>query len=49
VPGSVHNYCSKGPVPVCFQTYNERCEPSNQLYSCTMPFIPVPYCQPCPG
>jgi hypothetical protein len=49
VPGSVKNSCSRGPVPVCIQTYQERCEPSNQLYSCTIDVIPIPYCQPCPG
>jgi hypothetical protein len=48
VPGSGHEYCSKGPVPVCFGTYQERCQPSNQLYQCTDDVI-VPWCQPCPG
>jgi hypothetical protein len=49
VPGSSHMYCSKGPVPVCFSTYQERCQPSNLLYQCTIDVIPVPWCQPCPG
>lgn len=48
VPGSEKNYCSKGPVPVCFQTYQERCQPSNQLYDCTIIEL-IAYCQPCPG
>jgi hypothetical protein len=49
VAGSEKTYCSKGPVPVCIGTYQERCQPSNQLYSCTIDVIPVPWCQPCPG
>ena len=49
IPGSEKQYCSRGPVAVCFQTYQERCEPSNQLYSCTIDVLPIPYCQPCPG
>jgi hypothetical protein len=48
VSGSQHTYCSKGPVPVCFSVYEERCEPSNQLYQCT-DYIILPWCQPCPG
>ncbi|HEV8455723.1 MAG TPA: hypothetical protein VGQ24_12560 [Gemmatimonadales bacterium] len=48
VAGSEHNYCSGGPVPVCFQTYQERCQPSNQLYTCTTILL-VTYCQACPG
>ncbi len=48
VAGSQHNYCSSGPVPVCFQTYQERCAPSNQLYSCTIDLL-VAWCSPCPG
>jgi len=48
VGGSSHMYCSKGPVPVCFSTYNERCSPNNLLYQCTIDVI-VPWCQPCPG
>ena len=49
VPGSSHTYCSRGPVPVCFSTYQERCTANNLLYQCTINVIPVPYCQPCPG
>jgi hypothetical protein len=48
VAGSQHQYCSKGPVPVCFATYEERCAPNNLLYSCTIDVF-VPWCQPCPG
>ena len=48
ISGSQHTYCSKGPVPVCFSVYEERCEPSNQLYQCT-DYIILPWCQPCPG
>lgn len=48
VAGSQHQYCSRGPVPVCFATYQERCSASNLLYSCTIDVI-VPWCQPCPG
>jgi hypothetical protein len=48
VPGSAHMYCSKGPVPVCFSTYQERCAPNNELYSCTIDVV-IPWCQPCPG
>jgi len=48
VSGSQHQYCSKGPVPVCFAIYEERCQPSNLLYQCTIDVI-VPWCQPCPG
>ena len=48
VPGSQHIYCTKGPITVCFSTYEERCQPSNQLYSCTIDVI-IPWCQPCPG
>ncbi|MEO5766531.1 MAG: hypothetical protein ABIR52_14590 [Casimicrobiaceae bacterium] len=39
VAGSSHEYCSKGPVPVCFATYQERCAPSKLLYSCTIDVI----------
>jgi hypothetical protein len=46
--GSEHIYCSKGPVPVCFSTYQERCQPSNQLYACTTILL-VTYCTACPG
>ena len=48
VPGSQHQYCSKGPVPVCFADYQERCQPSNVLYQCTIDVV-IPWCQPCPG
>jgi hypothetical protein len=48
VAGSSHEYCSKGSVPVCISTYQERCQPSNQLYTCTIDIV-VPWCQPCPG
>ena len=48
VGGSEHTYCSRGPVPVCFSTYEERCQPSNQLYSCTTILLET-YCQACPG
>jgi len=48
VPGSAHMYCSRGPVPVCFSTYQERCAPNNQLYACTIDII-ITWCQPCPG
>lgn len=48
VSGTEHNYCSSGPVPVCFQTYQERCTPSKQLYSCTIDLLLI-YCVPCPG
>ena len=48
VAGSSHQYCSRGPVPVCFSTYQERCSANNLLYQCTIDVI-VPWCQPCPG
>lgn len=48
IPGSQQNHCSPGPIPVCFQTYEERCQPSNQLYSCTIDLL-VSWCSPCPG
>lgn len=48
VAGSSHMYCSKGPVPVCFSDYQERCQANNLLYQCTIDVI-VPWCQPCPG
>ena len=47
VAGSQHQYCTNSPVPVCFATYKELCEPSNQLYSCTIDVLPLPWCQPC--
>lgn len=47
VPGSSKQYCSRGPVPVCFSVYQERCQPSNLLYQCT--FDIYPWCQACPG
>ena len=49
VPGSSHTYCSRGPVPVCFSTYQERCTANNLLYQCAINVLPIPYCQPCPG
>lgn len=48
VSGSQHTYCSRGPVPVCFFTWNERCSANNLLYTCTNDVV-VPWCQPCPG
>jgi hypothetical protein len=48
VAGSQHTYCSRGPVPVCFFTWNERCSANNLLYTCTDDVV-VPWCQPCPG
>ncbi len=48
VSGTSHMYCSKGPVPVCFSTYQERCAANNQLFTCTLDVI-VSWCQPCPG
>jgi hypothetical protein len=48
VAGSSHNYCSRGPVPVCIQTFEERCAANNQLYSCTTDLL-VTWCSPCPG
>jgi hypothetical protein len=49
VNGSSHQYCSKGPVPVCFSDFQERCPaPTKQLFSCTIDVI-VTWCQPCPG
>jgi len=48
IPGTSHMYCSKGPVPVCFSDYQERCQASNLLYQCTIDVV-VPWCQPCPG
>ena len=49
VSGSSKTYCSRGPVPVCFGVYQERCAPRNQLYSCTDLEGLLVYCQPCPG
>ena len=49
VAGSSKTYCSRGQIPVCFGVYQERCAPSNQLYSCTDLEGLVNYCQPCPG
>jgi hypothetical protein len=49
VSGSSKTYCSRGPVPVCFGVYQERCAPRNQLYSCTNLEGFLNYCQPCPG
>lgn len=49
VSGSSKIYCSRGPIPVCFGVYQERCAPRNQLYSCTDLEGLVNYCQPCPG
>ena len=48
VAGSTKNHCSAGPVPVCFQNYEERCAPNNQLFSCTIDLL-VSWCSPCPG
>jgi hypothetical protein len=48
VPGSTQNHCSGGPVPVCILTYQERCQPGNQLYQCTNT-LGIAYCQQCPG
>ena len=48
VSGTAKTYCSKGPVPVCFSVYQERCQPSNQLYGCVFDVV-YGYCQPCPG
>jgi hypothetical protein len=48
IGGSEHNYCSGGPVPVCFQTYQERCSAGNQLFQCTID-LGIAWCQPCPG
>jgi hypothetical protein len=48
VAGSEQNHCSPGPVPVCILTYQERCQPANQLYQCTNT-LGIAYCQQCPG
>ncbi|MEO7252940.1 MAG: hypothetical protein ABIZ83_01735 [Casimicrobium sp.] len=48
IRGSQTNHCTGGPVPVCFQNYQERCEPSKQLFSCTIDTL-VSWCNPCPG
>ena len=48
VAGSTQNHCSSGPVPVCILTYQERCQPTNQLYQCTNT-LGIAYCQQCPG
>jgi len=48
VDGSTQNHCSQGPVPVCILTYQERCQPANQLYQCTNT-LGIAYCQQCPG
>ena len=48
VSGSQHMYCTKNGIPVCFSTYEERCQANNLLYQCTIDVI-VPWCQPCPG
>jgi hypothetical protein len=45
---SQHTYCSRGPVPVCILVFEERCQPNNQLYSCT-DTLGLTYCQQCPG
>jgi len=42
---NVKNYCSRGPVPVCFQTYQETCA-NKTSYFCTMTFG-VAYCLQC--
>lgn len=34
VSGTEQNYCSKGPVPVCIQVWEERCT-DGTLYYCT--------------
>jgi hypothetical protein len=44
VEGSTQNHCSGGPVPVCILTYQERCQPTNQLYQCTNT-LGIAYCQ----
>ena len=48
VANSQKNHCNTGPVPVCFQNYEERCAPNNQLYRCTID-LGVSWCSPCPG
>jgi hypothetical protein len=48
IAGSEKNYCSRGPVPVCFESFQERCQPSNQLYQCNVILLKT-YCQACPG
>ena len=48
VAGSEKNYCSRGPVPVCFQTYQERCAATRQLFNCTIELLDS-WCSPCPG
>ena len=46
VAGSIHNNC--GTLGFCFQVFEERCQPSNQLYRCTADAGLV-WCTPCPG
>ena len=48
VANSQKNHCNTGPVPVCFQNYEERCAPNNQLYRCTID-LGLSWCSPCPG
>jgi len=47
INGSQQNHCTGPPVPVCFQTWEERCA-NNQRYSCTIDLL-VSWCSPCPG
>ena len=48
IAGTSHNYCSRGPIPVCFQQYEERCPANNQRYTCTIE-LGIEWCQACPG
>ena len=48
IQGSQQNHCTGPPVPVCFQTYEERCTANNQRYSCTID-LGISWCSPCPG
>ncbi|MEO5623940.1 MAG: hypothetical protein ABIQ78_11040 [Dokdonella sp.] len=49
ISGSQTNHCAPGPIPVCFQTYQERCKtPPQQRYECTIDQL-VSWCMPCPG
>ena len=42
---NVHNYCSRGPVPVCFQTFTESCT-NGASYDCNDQFGVI-WCNQC--
>jgi len=48
ISGTDHNYCSRGPVPVCIQEWEERCSANKQRYTCTDELL-ITWCQACPG